>query len=87
MDGAQLHAAEKHHSPKGMLLSLWSDVSEIVAARNMDNNGTYVPAADFLRCFADLEMEPSPASVRWPLMLMEYRQLALQRQGLPGAAA
>jgi hypothetical protein len=38
---------------KGMFSSLWSDVSKMVAARNMDimdNNGTSVPAADFLRC-------------------------------------
>jgi len=37
---------------KGMLTSLWTDVSEMIAARNMDvmdNNGTSVSAADFLR--------------------------------------
>jgi len=35
---------------KGMLTSLWTDVSEMIAARNMDvmdNNGTSVSAADF----------------------------------------
>jgi hypothetical protein len=57
VDGAQLHAAEKHHSPEGHAVkSVVGRVSKMVAARNMDimdNNGTSVPAADFLRCFAE----------------------------------
>jgi hypothetical protein len=75
---------------KGMLTSLWTDVSEMIAARNMDvmdSNGTSVSAADFLRTYGNQEEEPAPAAIRWALMLTEYGQLSLQLQGLPGAAA
>jgi hypothetical protein len=75
---------------KGMLTSLWTDVSEMIAARNMDvmdNNGTSVSAADFLRTYGNQDEEPAPAAIRWALMLTEYGQLSLQLQGLPGAAA
>jgi hypothetical protein len=73
-----------------MLTSLWTDVSEMIAARNMDvmdSNGTSVSAADFLRTYGNQEEEPAPAAIRWALMLTEYGQLSLQLQGLPGAAA
>jgi hypothetical protein len=72
---------------KGMLTSLWTDVSEMIAARNMDSNGASVSAAYFLRTYGDQDEDPAPAATRWALMLMEYGQLALQLQGLPGAAA
>ncbi len=47
----------------------------------MDNNGTSVSAADFLRTYGNQD------AIRWALMLTEYGQLSLQLQGLPGAAA
>ena len=52
---------------KGMLTSLWTDVSEMIAARNMDvmdNNGTSVSAADFLRTYGNQDEEPAPAAIR-----------------------
>jgi hypothetical protein len=75
---------------KGMLSSLWIDFSEMVAARNMDvmdKNGASISSADFLKCYGDPEKGSTTAAFRWALMLTEYGQLALQLQGLPGAAA
>jgi hypothetical protein len=75
---------------KGMLTSQWTDISEMVAARNMDimdGTGASISAADFLRTYGDPEVEQTPAAVRWALMLTEYGQLTLQLQGLPAAAA
>jgi len=75
---------------KGMLTSQWTDISEMVAARNMDimdGTGASISSADFLRTYGDPEVEQTPAAVRWALMLTEYGQLTLQLQGLPAAAA
>jgi hypothetical protein len=75
---------------KGMLSSQWTDISEMVAARNMDimgNTGASISAADFLRSYGDPEIEQTPAAVRWVPMLAEYGQLTLQLQGLPAAAS
>ena len=75
---------------KGMLSTVWADISEIVAARNatvFDDKGTGIPHAEFLRRACDEDDVPIPAAFRWGLMLSECGKFVLQLQGLPGVAA
>jgi len=75
---------------KGLLSSLWTDLSAVVSARDAevtDAEGAGVTAATFLRSFAAAEEESAAASLRWAVVLNDRGRLAAQLQGMPATAA
>jgi hypothetical protein len=70
---------------KGLLSSLWTDLSAVVSARDAevtDAEGAGVTAATFLRSFAAAEEESAAASLRWAGVLNDRGRLAAQLQGM-----
>jgi hypothetical protein len=75
---------------KGLLSSLWSDLSAVVSARDAevtDDEGAGVTDATFLRSFAAAEEESAAESLRWAVVLNDRGRLAAQLQGMPATAA
>jgi hypothetical protein len=75
---------------RGLLSGLWTDLSSLVAARDvhiLDARGAGVPLEDFLKKLTEFEDGPVEAAVRWAIVLGDNARLRIQLQGLPGSAA
>ncbi len=74
---------------KGLLSSLWTDISALVSGRDaqvLDDQGAGIPAAEFLRRFNEALDGKALASVRWAVVLNDKGKLAIQLQALPSSA-
>jgi len=74
---------------KNLTSSTWLDGTALIARREaslLDDSGSGIPSAEFLRYLADLDDLPDSFSLRWAVAAGEDGRMKLQLHSLPAGA-
>ena len=74
---------------RNLTTSAWMDGPALVMRREaslLDDSGSGIPAAEFLRYLADLDESPDAFAFRWAATAGEDGRMKLQLQSLPASA-